>query len=125
MRILKHLLFAIGVHLTLWTVADAASPFTLKRNDATPLRTTSLTNARTRLLNQGGSARLEFQLPAEGEATVVLTDRTGRVLLREHLSARGPQVRTLGTALPANGPYTMRIEQEGITLLRKLVIEQA
>lgn len=124
MRFLKHLLFTAAVHITLLAVAGEHRPFASLVEDATPLREATTGTARTRLHRSDGRLLLEFQLPRPGDATITLTDARGHVLLREHVQGRGLQVRHLPTHTDP-GAITMRIEQEGITLLRKLVIEQA
>jgi len=124
MNLLKHIALAIAVHATLLVVAGDADPRLVVVEDATPFRTHT-TAARTRLMQQDRMLRLEFQLPASGDAWVTLLNAQGRVLLREHIDGQGTHTRQVPAALNAQGPYTVRIEQDGITLLKKLVIEQA
>jgi hypothetical protein len=125
MRTLKHLLVTIAMHAALHALGGDAVLGVIRTGTATPLREPTMAAARPRLVNAGDRLRLAFELPGSGAAIVTLSDASGRVLLRERVQGAGPQVRTIRTSHALPGAYTMRIEQEGITLSRKLVIEQA
>jgi|694.fasta_scaffold04669_8 hypothetical protein len=122
MNTLKHVALTIALHAALLTVAHDHDRNTFVDNAATPLREN---RTRTRLMQQDRMLRLEFHLPATGAALVTLLNAQGHVILREHIAGSGAQVRELPNTNGSMGPYTMTIEQDGITLLKKLVIEQA
>jgi hypothetical protein len=125
MRTLKHLLATLALHAALHALGGDAASIILRSGMATPLREAGSHAGRPRLLNEGDHLRLAFELPANGPATVTLSDASGRVLLRERVQGSGTQVRHIPHTHARPGAYTVRIEQEGITLSRKLVIEQA
>jgi hypothetical protein len=120
MNTLKQIALTIALHAAMLSVANDHVRNTLIDNLATPLR-----ENRTRIMQQDRMLRLEFQLPATGDALVTLLNAQGHVILREHIAGSGAQVRELPNTNGSMGPYTMTIEQDGITLLKKLVIEQA
>jgi hypothetical protein len=122
MNTLKHIALTIALHAALLTLAHDHDRNTVLDNAATPLREN---RNRTRLMQQDRMLRLEFQLPATGDALVTLLNAQGHVVLREHIAGSGSRVRQLPNTPGSAGPYTMTIEQDGITLLKKLVIEQA
>jgi hypothetical protein len=122
MNTLKQIALTIALHAAMLSVANDHVRNTLIDNLATPLREN---RTRTRIMQQDRMLRLEFQLPATGDALVTLLNAQGHVILREHIAGSGAQVRELPNTNGSMGPYTMTIEQDGITLLKKLVIEQA
>ena len=119
MNTLKHVALTIALHAALLTVAHDHDRNTFVDNAATPLREN---RTRTRLMQQDRMLRLEFHLPATGAALVTLLNAQGHVILREHIAGSGAQVRELPNTNGSMGPYTMTIEQDGITLLKTLVI---
>ena len=92
---------------------------------AAPFREAGVNNARSRLMQHQGLLRPEFQLPTLGDALVTLYNATGHVVPKERVNDSGQHVSQVAGQMHATGPFTMRIEQDGVIVSRKLVIEQA
>ena len=92
---------------------------------AAPVREVCVNNARSRLMQHQGLLRLEFQLPTLGDALVTLYNATGHVVLKERVNDSGQHVSQVAGQMGATAPFTMRIEQDGVIVSKKLVIEQA
>ncbi len=121
----KYITIAIALHVA--TVASAGDRVLMatNANEATPIREAGVNGTRSRLMQHHGLLRLEFQLPTLGDALVTLYNATGGVVLKERVKGSGQHVRQIPGQVRETGPYTMRIEQDGVIVLRKLVIEQA
>ncbi len=125
MRHLTYIAFATTLLAVSMASANERVPMVTDAFDATPVREAGVSNTRSRLMQHQGLLRLEFQLPTLGDALVTLYNATGHVVLKERVNGGGQHVRQLAGQMRTAGPYTMRIEQDGVIVLRKLVIEQA
>lgn len=125
MRHIKYVTIAIA--LLAVSMASASEPVLMATHayEATPVREAGVNGTRSRLMQHQGLLRLEFQLPTLGDALVTLYNATGGVVLKERVKGSGQHIRQIPGQVRATGPYTMRIEQDGVIVLRKLVIEQA
>jgi len=125
MRITKHLLLSVAVHLALTTLAGTPAAFgPVQALEATPVRGSITPGTKARLLQQEGRISVEYRVGGNGPTTVTLSDAQGRVLMQEQIDDRHTHVRTL-PKVDQGCSYTIRFEQEGITVLKRLVIEQA
>ena len=125
---MRHLTYsALATALLAVTMASADERVLMatKAFDATPVREAGVNNARSRLMQHQGLLRLEFQLPTLGDALVTLYNATGHVVPKERVNDSGQHVSQVAGQMHATGPFTMRIEQDGVIVSRKLVIEQA
>jgi hypothetical protein len=125
MRIAKHLLLSVAVHLALTTLATTPPALVAgKALEATPVRGTNAPGTKARLLRQEGQLQVEYRVGGEGPTTVTVSDAQGRVVMQERIDDRNTHVRAIPVGDRA-GTYTIRFEQDGITQLKRLVIEQA
>lgn len=125
MRIAKHLLLSVAVHLALTTLAETRTTIAPgEAREATPVRGTITPGTKARLYQQEGRLSVEYRVGGNGPTTVTLSDAQGRVVMQEQIDDRNTHVRALPGPEQA-GTYTIRFEQEGITVLKRLVIEQA
>ncbi len=125
MRHIKYITIATALFAV--SMASASEPVLMATTtyEATPIREAGVNSTRSRLMQHKGLLRLEFQLPTLGDALVTLYNAKGNVVLKERVKGSGQHVRQIPDQVRTTGPYTMRIEQDGVIVLRKLVIEQA
>lgn len=122
MATIKHHLRPLLI-IAMLTAAPAGASASYHVHGATPVRGSHAPGLHTRLVRSEQQVWLELRTGAKGPATITLSDATGRVVLRDEVRQQGTYRRTIPATSTDKG-FTLRIEQEGITVLRKLVIEQ-
>jgi hypothetical protein len=118
----KHHLRSLLIIALLATAPIGASA-SYGAHGATPVRGSHAPGLHTRLVRSEQQVWLELRTGTKGPATITLSDAAGRVVLREEVHQQGTYRRTIPATSTDQG-FTLRIEQEGVTVLRKLVIEQ-
>jgi len=93
------------------------------RMEATPVRGALSVDLRSRIVRGGDRLWFELRKGTHGRASITLSDPSGQVVVREQVNDNDVHRLPLPRAAGA-GNYTLKFEEEGRVIWRKLVIEQ-